>query len=803
MDDSRNSPSSSFSIAISKDLHTVPPTLSSLSAVDPDQSILYPTNITQPEELLALSKEIFDSYDRHLSTATITRQIHEKLIEELDTSISSKEAELTRLMNCLQVAETKLAKVIHTSDVQDLKVNLEIELSNLLRAEAAFEEEREIRLNLEAKLQKLQEEEVLRKDQAIRHHHKDDDVAEQSRIDVLNAVIDNLEKRLFESDNTNRDLRVQLSEKTRVLGVLQEKSNVPTPREQLATIQPITSSIPSPAPISVESTATSPNDLGSQKAIIALAASRREVAQLSLRLQSLTSAAKSDRDTLQETQSELENQWKRADEHYDDIRRIRVHRDQLIESLARSDTEIADLEGRVAQTESERYALELELQHFKDGLGESAQITELQGANGELEMKTIQLQDMTKKAHELSLSLQAALQEISELNSRLLSGTDQFDQLRALYGELLNSRDRYLSESQEFQSQIVVYQDKINLLSTDLTSTKRIISSLQHQIQDVEESASQSIRDAKNAYETIREDRDRRLHQINQDLCSQTTALESLLMTQTEERRKFEDIVREKASAELEVQLSNFQSGASSVELQRLNKLVNQLKNDDSIKEVKIMQLLKSKAELHETMETLEIALDSKQQELELVKRKFGVRGVAGSVSAPDRTKTISNRRQSIDPSIFEDHSTRATATKTSSTPLNILTPVLTSRTSRSRSSLAMGTPGLRRASASSFPVAPLRNSISSASTDPAPPLSDLSTGTSTMMVSDSSTILKKGENLEAFGRSELLSSSMDLSSVPQDRSDNRSRKSRLSRSTSANSESSKNLEDKENILRL
>lgn len=56
-----------------------------------------------------------------------------------------------------------------------------------------------------------------------------------------------------------------------------------------------------------------------------------------------------------------------------------------------------------------------------------------------------------------------------------------------------------------------------------------------------------------------------------------------------------------------------------SAELERLGELVTRLKEGDAAKEVRISRLLKSKAELKEVMETLEIALDSKQQELEMV----------------------------------------------------------------------------------------------------------------------------------------------------------------------------------------
>ena len=55
-------------------------------------------------------------------------------------------------------------------------------------------------------------------------------------------------------------------------------------------------------------------------------------------------------------------------------------------------------------------------------------------------------------------------------------------------------------------------------------------------------------------------------------------------------------------------------------ELDRLARLVGQLKADDAAKELRIAHLSKTRADEREVRETLEIALEAKQQELELVR---------------------------------------------------------------------------------------------------------------------------------------------------------------------------------------
>ncbi|KJE05464.1 hypothetical protein I311_00670 [Cryptococcus gattii NT-10] len=102
-------------------------------------------------------------------------------------------------------------------------------------------------------------------------------------------------------------------------------------------------------------------------------------------------------------------------------------------------------------------------------------------------------------------------------------------------------------------------------------------------------------------------------------------------------------------------------------ELQSLRIEVNHLKSQSASKDLEIINLQRRKAELKEDREMLNIALDSKQQEVELMKRKFGVRGVAGStpLGASQRTnldrgttppmtnesflpKTLTRRRSSL-----------------------------------------------------------------------------------------------------------------------------------------------------------
>lgn len=135
--------------------------------------------------------------------------------------------------------------------------------------------------------------------------------------------------------------------------------------------------------------------------------------------------------------------------------------------------------------------------------------------------------------------------------------------------------------------------------------------------------------------------------------------------------------------------------------------------------QVRILHLLRSRDEVRETLEGVEIALDSKQQELELVKRRFGVKGVGGCTPATGRTSLASggsttvfapsasavSRRHSVAPATPSVPSASASSHLSlggmPETPGPFGRPTA-GAAARPRSSLAMGTPGLKHVPGSS-----------------------------------------------------------------------------------------------------
>ncbi|KAJ7871508.1 hypothetical protein B0H14DRAFT_2724449 [Mycena olivaceomarginata] len=81
-------------------------------------------------------------------------------------------------------------------------------------------------------------------------------------------------------------------------------------------------------------------------------------------------------------------------------------------------------------------------------------------------------------------------------------------------------------------------------------------------------------------------------------------------------------------------------------EVERLKGQTRELQQESADKEVHILQITKQRAQDKQDLEGLNIALDSKQQELELLKRRVGVRGTAGNTPSQSSKPTHTHQRR-------------------------------------------------------------------------------------------------------------------------------------------------------------
>lgn len=100
----------------------------------------------------------------------------------------------------------------------------------------------------------------------------------------------------------------------------------------------------------------------------------------------------------------------------------------------------------------------------------------------------------------------------------------------------------------------------------------------------------------------------------------QSKALQDVSLRECEARSQLEALVRRNAESDVEIDTLKDKVTALKDEVERLRRQVHELQQESADKEVKIVHLTKQRAQDKEDMQGINIALDSKQQELELVR---------------------------------------------------------------------------------------------------------------------------------------------------------------------------------------
>lgn len=99
----------------------------------------------------------------------------------------------------------------------------------------------------------------------------------------------------------------------------------------------------------------------------------------------------------------------------------------------------------------------------------------------------------------------------------------------------------------------------------------------------------------------------------------QAQKLQEMADSDNDARRQIEEMVKAKAEADETLGTLKENVTALNDEVERLRRQVHELQQESADKEVKIVQLTKQRSQDKEDIQGLNIALDSKQQELELV----------------------------------------------------------------------------------------------------------------------------------------------------------------------------------------
>ncbi|KAG2363990.1 hypothetical protein BDR07DRAFT_1375382 [Suillus spraguei] len=241
-------------------------------------------------------------------------------------------------------------------------------------------------------------------------------------------------------------------------------------------------------------------------------------------------------------------------------------------------------------------------------------------------------------AHQESTELHNTIEDLQNDNEALKSN------LEALETKLLNMEEEWsegenqrIELESELQRTAEEHETRITSLTAELTFANENVSRLESNIKERDASISTlttTLLTHTDEAESLRE-----------ELTTLKRALQDLETQEKDLRTQLELVVREKAESDIMLGMSKERVGSLMDEVAKLRRTVHEMQQTSAARDVTIVQLRKERERDREDVNGLNIALDSKQQELELIKRKISLKSVAAS-STPVPSRAI--RRESM-----------------------------------------------------------------------------------------------------------------------------------------------------------
>ncbi|WRT68685.1 uncharacterized protein IL334_005665 [Kwoniella shivajii] len=287
----------------------------------------------------------------------------------------------------------------------------------------------------------------------------------------------------------------------------------------------------------------------------------------------------------------------------------------LQQELDEANQHIADLES----SENETHTLRAELNRAHKQLDDyEAKETETDNLRLELDEAYGQIE----KAHDQLQILREKDEEISALRAELQSAHEQLDEFESRRTDDSKVQHELDSANAKIADLKVHVKDLTEVKLVDEDEIERLINEID------------KLKDGRKREEDTKKKLDEVERRLNIEL-NRRDEISTRLNGEKEKIRELENDIEELQNALRESQdqlkLSDSRSHRTLSSDASLRNEIAKLRSESASKDLEILNLRKRKVELKEDREMLNIALDSKQQELELMKRKFAVKGIAGS----------------------------------------------------------------------------------------------------------------------------------------------------------------------------
>ncbi|KAJ7153555.1 hypothetical protein C8R43DRAFT_1106769 [Mycena crocata] len=309
-----------------------------------------------------------------------------------------------------------------------------------------------------------------------------------------------------------------------------------------------------------------------------------------------------------------------------------------------------ELLAAVENTKLENAGLVAELDNFKQQLKDNEEElgmlkSELEAQWDHTEKGVEKLEASEAAQHTAEMERDALKAEVAELEEKIASmeaewadtENKQVEQENDL-AELWDIRDALDKERGELTEQLHEQEGQTETL-------KQTLKAREDRIVELEQERQYALDNVSRLEENIRR-RDAETAEYSQRTLQREAETEALREQLSRIKREHAGaleaaLAAQTAEAEQQNRAAKERVGDLKDEIERLRRQIHELQQESADKEVKIVQITKQRAQDKQDLQGLNIALDSKQQELELstqllfqLKRRMGVRGTGGSTPA-------------------------------------------------------------------------------------------------------------------------------------------------------------------------
>ncbi|KAI0045170.1 hypothetical protein FA95DRAFT_1451001, partial [Auriscalpium vulgare] len=289
--------------------------------------------------------------------------------------------------------------------------------------------------------------------------------------------------------------------------------------------------------------------------------------------------------------AELESQWKHTEEAGERLEEMKQERDTLQSELVALEVKVENMELEFNQGENRRVEAEADVQDLVE-------------AKEQLEQEKVQLEEelLAERDHaeEVTRALQEREDRVEALHQELKFAQDNAARLEQ------NIRQRDL-EMEELAHRIVSKEDEVEELREEMSGLKR---------------------------------------EQSHDADTQRRSIADLTIRAQDAQTLLESAVKQKAESDVEANALRERVRVVEEDIGRLRRQVHELMTESADKDMRLVQMEKQRDAARDDFEGANIALDSKQQELEMIKRKLNVKGTAGAT--PAASKIVHRRESSI-----------------------------------------------------------------------------------------------------------------------------------------------------------